>query len=149
MVGWAMTAMTRKANRTTGRQTTRARQVKGNVFRPELADWPRSWMGVPDDLLRGQRIVACFQPFLEHLVQSNPSRKTLRRHVNNLWLLGGEIIRDLNQTPSLGNVPIERLVFDLVQDGGPLLHHSDSEEESRSFESTCRRFRRFLEQLPR
>ena len=141
--------MTRNAKRTTGRQTTRAGQDEGHAYRPDLTNWPHSWMGVPDDLLPGRRIVAYFQPFLEDLVQRSLSRKTFRKHLNNLWLLGGEIIRDLNQTPSLGNVPIERLVFDLVQDGGPLLHHSDSEEESRSFESTCRRFRRFLEQLPR
>jgi hypothetical protein len=145
----ALTAMTRNAKRTTGRQTTRARQGEGHAYRPDLTSWPHSWMGVPHDLLPGRRIVAYFHPFLEHLVQRNLSARTLRRHVNNLWLLGGEIIRDLNQTPSLRNVPIERLVFDLVQDGGPLLYHSDSEEELRSFESTCRRFRRFLEQLLR
>ena len=106
-------------------------------------------MGTSDDLLPGRRIVGYFWPFLEHLVQLNLSRKILRKHVNNLWILGGEIIRDLNETPGLRKVPVEQLVFDLVGDGGPLLYHPDSDEELRSFESTCRRFRRFLEQLPR
>lgn len=104
---------------------------------------------MPEDLLPARRIVAYFQSFLEHLVQLNLSRKTLRKHVNNLWILGGEIILDLNETPALRKVPVEQLVFDLVGDGGPLLYHADSEEGLRSFESTCRRFRRFLEQLPR
>lgn len=144
-----MAALTRKAKPTTVRHTTGARPVEGNPNRKELADWPRSWMGMPEDRLPGERIVACFQPFLEHLVQLDLSRKTLRKHVNNLWRLGGEIIRRLNETPCLRNVPIEHLVFDLVGEGGPMLYHSDSEEESRSFESTCRTFRRFLEQLPR
>lgn len=101
-------------------------------------------MGVPADLGPGRQIVACFQPFLEYLVQQPLSEKTFRRHVNNLWLLGGEIIRSLNLTPSERTVPIERLVFDTVQEGGPLLYHSNSEEELRSFESTCRKFERFL-----
>ena len=93
-------------------------------------------------------MVAYFRPFLEHLIQRNLSRKTIRRHVDNLWILGGEIIRDLNQTPSLRKVPVEALVFDVLREGGPLLYHCDSEEQLRSFESTCRKFRRFLEQQP-
>lgn len=144
-----MAALTRNAKPTTVRHTTGSRQVDGNPYRRELADWPRSWMGMPEDLLPGRRVVAYFQPFLEHLVQLDLSRETLRKHVNNLWLLGGEIIRHLNETPSLRNVPIEHLVFGLLGEGGPMLYHSASEEELRSFESTCRKFRRFLEQPPR
>ncbi|MGO9273514.1 MAG: hypothetical protein ACLQOO_25305 [Terriglobia bacterium] len=113
-----------------------------------LEAWPRSWMGFPKDILPGEKMVACFRPFLEYLIQQNLSRKTIRKHVDNLWILGGEIIRDLNQTPSLRKVPVEDLVFDVVKEGGPLLYHCDSEEQQCSFESTCRKFRRFLEQQP-
>jgi hypothetical protein len=64
--------------------------------------------------------------------------------VDNLWLLGGEIIRDLNQTPSLRKVDVQRLLRDLIhEDGGPLIHNG-SEEEQHSFDSTCRRLHRFL-----
>jgi hypothetical protein len=101
-------------------------------------------MGWEKDLPPGEKLVACFWPFLEHLVCSDLSPKTIQKHVDNLWVLGGEIIRDLNQTPSLRKLPVERLLADLVEDGGPLLHHSDSEEQQQSFESTCRKFRRFL-----
>jgi hypothetical protein len=39
---------------------------------------------------------------------------------------------------------VERLLRDVVQaDGGPMLHNG-SEEEQRSFDSTCRKFHRFL-----
>src|SRR5438128_2322610 len=62
----------------------------------DLAHWPRSWMGFEKDLPPGEKLVACFQPFLEHLVASGLSRKTIRKHIDNLWVLGGEIIRDLN-----------------------------------------------------
>jgi hypothetical protein len=65
-----------------------------------------------------------------------------------MWAVGGEIIRDLNDTPSLRKVPIDRLLFDLIEDGGPLLYHGDSEEQQRSFDSTCRKFRRFLTAPP-
>ena len=105
-------------------------------------------MGEPKDLPAGQRIVACFRPFLEHLLKRDLSRKTIRKHVDNLWALGGEVIRHLNQTPSLRKRPPEKPIFDLVANDGPLPYHCDSEEALRSFESTCRRFRRFLEQQP-
>ncbi len=94
-------------------------------------------------------MVVFFRPFIEHLIELNLSRKTIRKHVDNLWILGGEIIRDLNESSSLRKVPVEALVFDVVKEGGPLLYHCDSEEQQRSFESTCRKFRRFLEQQPR
>jgi hypothetical protein len=80
------------------------------------------------------------------VASSGRSGKTIRRHVDNLWLLGGEIIRDLNQTPSLRKVGVERLLRGLIhEDGGPLIHN-DSEEEQRSFDSTCRKLHRFLTQ---
>jgi hypothetical protein len=115
----------------------------------DLNEWPRTWMGFPKDVPPGEKIVACFRPFLTHLIQLQLSRKTLRKHVNNLWVLGGEIIRKLNDTPSLRKVSIDDLVFDVVEDGGPLPYGCDSEEEGRSFESTCRKLRRFLEQQAR
>ena len=113
-----------------------------------LDDWPRSWMGWEKDLPPGEKIIICFRPFLEYLASSDLSPKIIQKHVDNLWVLGGEIIRDLNQIPSLRKVPVEKLLADLVEDGGPLLYHSDSEEQQRSFESTCRKFRRFLTQPP-
>jgi hypothetical protein len=106
-------------------------------------------MGWEKDLPPGEKLVICFRPFLEHLVRSDRSPQTIQKHVDNMWVLGGEIIRDLNQTPSLRKVAVERLLADLVEDGGPLLYHSDSEEQQRSFESTCRKFRRFLTQEAR
>ncbi len=104
-------------------------------------------MGWGKDIPPGEKLVACFRPFLEHLVRSDLSRKTIRQHIDNLWVLGGEIIRDLNETPSLNKVPVERVLLDVIDDeGGPLIHNCDSEEEQRSFDSTCRKLRRFLTQ---
>ena len=76
-------------------------------------------------------------------------KRTIRKHSDNLWLLGGEIIRDLNETPSLRKVPVERLLLHIIADGGPLLYHCDSEEQQRSFDSTCRKLHRFLGQATR
>jgi hypothetical protein len=89
--------------------------------------------------------VACFRPFLEELVASDLSPKTIQKHVDNLWALGGEIIRDLHEPPSLRRKSIERILDDRIDDeGGPLLYGMDSEEQQRSFDSTCKKLHRFL-----
>jgi hypothetical protein len=63
-----------------------------------------------------------------------------------MWLLGGEIIRDVNEEPRLRKVAAEQLVLNVIyEDGGPLIHNG-WEDEQRSFDSTCRKFYRFLNQ---
>jgi hypothetical protein len=115
----------------------------------DLYQWPNRWMGEERDLPPGRRLVECFTPFLVDLAASGLSTRTIRKHVDNLWILGGEIIRDLNETPSLRRKDVEHLLFDALDDeGGPLIHNG-SEAEQRSFDSTCRKFHRFLTQSHR
>jgi hypothetical protein len=107
-------------------------------------------MGWEKDLPPGEKLVACFRPFLEYLAASDLSPKTIQKHVDNLWVLGGEIIRDLNETLSLRRKNIEQILSDVIdEDGGPLIHGGNSEEQQRSFDSTCRKLHRFLGQAPR
>jgi hypothetical protein len=114
---------------------------------PDLLEWPRRWRYEERDELPGQQIVECFKPFLRHVLNSGLSPKTLRLHRDNLWLLGGELIRELWETPTFRKRPITELIVAAIDDdGGPLLSHHPSEEEQRSFDSTCRKFHRFLRQ---
>lgn len=100
--------------------------------------------------LLGEKLVAYFRPFLEDLVASDLSPKTVQKHINHLWALGGEIIRDLNETPSLRRKSIDQILDDRIDnEGGPLLYGVDSEEKQRSFDSTCWKLYRFLSQSPR
>ena len=109
----------------------------------DLNGWPRSWMGLEKDLPPGEQLVACFRPFLEYLAASDLSPKTIQKHVDNMWALGGEFIRDLHDDPALRKLPVEQHLFETIENGGALLHHAD-EDQQRSFDSTCRKFRRFL-----
>src|SRR5437870_6172985 len=112
-----------------------------------LDGWPRSWMGMDKDLPPGENLVTCFRPFLEALVASDLSPKTIQKHVDNLWALGGEIIRDLNEDPTLRRKTVAQILDARIhEEGGPLLHGIDSEEQQRSFDSTCRKLYRFLSQ---
>jgi hypothetical protein len=109
----------------------------------DLKGWPQSWMGLEKDVPPGEQLIALFRPFLEHLAASNLSPKTIQKHVDNMWALGGEFIRDLNYDSSLRKKPVEQVLRKMIEYGGPLLHHG-GEEEQRSFDATCRKFKRFL-----
>ena len=103
-------------------------------------------MGLEKDLPPGEQLLACFRPFIEHLASSSLSPKTIRKHVDNLWLLGGEIIRDLHYDPALRKVAAQTLLRRVIhEDGGPLIHNG-SEDEQRSLDSTCRKLHRFFTQ---
>ena len=107
-------------------------------------------MGLEKDLPPGEKLVACFRPFLEALAASDLSPKTIQRHVDNLWSLGGEIIRRLHETPSLRRQSIQQVLTDRIDDeGGPLVYALESEEsQQRSLDSTCRKLHRFLSPKP-
>jgi hypothetical protein len=112
---------------------------------PDLDQWPTSWMYEERDLSPGRQVVECFKPFLRHLLSLDLSRKTLRQHRDNLWLLGGELIRDLYEAPRLRKRPIDQVVREALDDeGGPLISHGACEDQQRSFDATCRKFYRFL-----
>ena len=102
-------------------------------------------MGWEKDLPPGEQLVACFRPFLEHLVDSDLSPKTIRKHVDNLWALGGEIIRELNENPSLRKKDIDKVLNERIdEEGGPLVYALESEEAlQRSLDSTYRKLYRF------
>ena len=65
----------------------------------DLNSWLRSWMGLEKHLPPGEQLIALFRPFLEHLAASDLSPKTIRKHLDNVWALGGEFIRDVPQRP--------------------------------------------------
>ena len=112
---------------------------------PDLDQWPGSWAYEPRDIPHGQRMVACFKPFLGEMLALPLSRKTLRRHRDNIWVLGGEVISRLQMDSGLRRRPVEQVVLDLISDdGGPLLCHGQSEVEQRSFDATCRKLFRCL-----
>ena len=111
----------------------------------DLDEWPRRWENYPEDVFYGKEILEVFKPFMRSLIAQGLSRKTIRNHIDNLWLLGGELIRSLSRDKSLRNVPPDKLVADSVDEqGGPLCYHLHTEHEQAVFDSTCRKLHKFL-----
>ena len=98
----------------------------------DLNGWPRSWMGLEKDLAHGEQLVTLFRPFLEHLAASSLSPKTIQQHVDNVWVLGGEFIRDLHDDPPLRRRPVDQVLSQMVEYGGPLLYGAAKRTRGRS-----------------
>jgi hypothetical protein len=116
------------------------------AYCPDLDQWPTSWMYEERDVAPGRQLVEGFKPFLRHLLSRGLSRKTLRRHRDNLWLLGGALVGNLHEAPRLRQRPVIEVVRQAIdEEGGPLIcHGAAAEAEQRSFDATCRSFYRFL-----
>ena len=115
------------------------------TYCPDLATWAASWCGEERDVIPGEQIVAVFTPFLLDLLAQGLTRKTRNLHRDNLWLFGGEIIRDINDAPKLRKRLVGELIREAIaNDEGPLIHGGLSEQEQRSFDSTCKKLNRFL-----
>jgi hypothetical protein len=116
----------------------------------DIVGWPHRWRVEPRDLPPGERMLDIFKPFLIHLLSQELARKTLRLHRDHICTLGGEIIRRLHEDPPLRRRPIERVLTEFLDDdGGPLMYPLISEVEQRSFDSTCRKLYRFLQESKR
>lgn len=106
--------------------------------------WAQSWAGVTEDEPIGAALVAELRPFVVHLQTLNLSRKTVRRHLDNLWVIGGEIIRRLNYEPDLRKSHPRQLLVDTVAIGEAPLVSQATEADQRSLDATARRLLRFL-----
>ena len=97
------------------------------------------------DLVQGQRIVKFLKPVLLYLLNQRLSAKTLRKHRDHLWMLGGEVIRRRQENSTLRRVAVERATFAMLEeDGGPLIWPRISESEQDAFDATCRKLYRFF-----
>jgi len=112
---------------------------------PDLDDWPRSWHVEPADIAVGEQIVQVLTPFLLHLLDQGLAKATVSRHRDNLWALGGELIRLRYDDDELARKNVKDALRQLIEDdGGPLMWPRITEPEQDSLDATCRKFKRFL-----
>lgn len=119
-----------------------ARRLRQAV--PNLDDWPRSWHVEPADILVGDQIVQVLTPFLLHLLRQGLAKATVSRHRDNLWTLGGELIRCRYDDDELAKKQVKDALCELIEgDGGPLMWPRISESQQDSLDATCRKLARF------
>ena len=102
---------------------------------------------MPGDTEYGRDLLRVFVPFCEHLIDSGLARKAVRRHMDYLWLLGGELIEKINEHEESRRKPAMQLIMENISDeGGPYSRHLEGEADMRSFDATCRKFYKFFKQ---
>lgn len=111
---------------------------------PDFPEWPERWMGVEEDRAYGRGLLEALRPFIEDLIAGGWKRRTLRNHMDNLWMLGGHIIRNVGMEDAYDTPPSLTLREAVGPDGGPLCRHLDTEAEVASFDATCRKLHKFL-----
>ena len=117
---------------------------------PDLESWPRRWCYQDADIAIGERIVECLTPFLLHLLKQGLATKTLRRHRDHLWMLGGEIIRRLHEDSALRRKPINTVLLKSMDpECGPLIWPRITQQQQDSFDATCRKLYQFLTTNPK
>ncbi len=102
-------------------------------------------MGVAEDLACGKKLLPWFAGFLQALYAEGLSRKIFAQYRDNLWLLGGTIIREVSLYEEYRADLLEKL-RESVADDGILPDHYDqmSDAELKAFERMCRRFEKYL-----
>lgn len=111
---------------------------------PDLPQWPQRWRIESDDIAVGERIVEAFKPFLRHLIDKGLTPKTLKRHRDHLWMLGGELIRRRHDDPDLKRQTVSELLSELIdEETGPLIWPRITESQQEAFDATCRKLHRF------
>jgi len=112
----------------------------------DIGNWPNSWEREEKDLEIGERILnQVFVPFFEFLIEQQFAKKTIQKHMNNIWLLGGELIDRVVMDEELRDTNALDLVLEFIDgEGGPESTHNETEEEIRSFDSSCKKLYKYL-----
>jgi hypothetical protein len=101
------------------------------------------------DIETGQELVEEFKQFITNLHAQGLATRTISRHRGNLWILGGELVRQFHLQRVPRRVDARQLLLDAVSDdGGPLLRHDYTELGQREFDGTCRKLALSLLQAP-
>jgi len=111
---------------------------------PDFYEWPVRWMGVEEDLEYGKRLLKQFEPFVYEIAVGKLTKKTKHKHVDNLWLAGGELIRNVSIDEEYEKDPLKLLHESFFPSGGPSCRHIETETQISSYDSTCRKFYKFL-----
>lgn len=109
----------------------------------DFDEWPDRWKFTDRDVEYGAKLLEIFRPFAED-VAAKLSKKVATNHLDNLWLLGGEVIRrvDLHNEH---HIPAMELLLESVDAmGGPYCRHLDSEYAQESYDRTCAKLAKYL-----
>lgn len=108
----------------------------------DIDQWPQSWAGFPHDVPVGVKLAGIFKDFLNQQIDKGRAKSTIKRHADYLWILGGEIIREIcdddedNEAYTLSGKSL--LLQYIGDEGGTYWSDAPSEQELTAYDSVCR-----------
>ncbi len=116
----------------------------------DIENWPDRWKISKQDLAIGQSIRDQLKPFLISHIEKGRSKRTVKMYASYLWVLGGELIWQLNEDESERGLLVKDLILKYIDDsGGPYWLHARDESEHVQYDSVCRQFFKFMTQNSR
>ena len=112
-----------------------------------MDEWPRSWAGLPEDIPVGGEFLEVFKGFLNQQIDKGRSKSTIKRHADYLWVLGGEIIREIcnDEDHEADSLSGKTLLLEYIhEEGGPYWRHAPSDKELNAYDSVCRLLYKWL-----
>ena len=98
-----------------------------------------------EDVIIGQAITEQFKLFLIDLLEKERSKKTIRNYGDFLWVLGGELIRSINEDEDERKLSARELILKYIDDsGGPYWRHADDESEHSRYDYVCKQLYKFM-----
>lgn len=111
----------------------------------DIDKWPETWEIDRNDIKIGERILENFKFFLLDRIEKGRAKKTIKSHGNYLWVLGGELIRAVNEDTNQRKLSGRNLILKHINDsGGPYWRHAVSEADDAQYNSVCKQLYRFM-----
>jgi hypothetical protein len=111
----------------------------------DIENWPARWEIAKEDLTIGQAITAQFKLFLLDRIKKGRAKKTIKNYADFLWVLGGELIRSINENDDERQLSANDLILKYIDDsGGPYWRHACDEIEHAKYDSVCKQFFKFI-----
>jgi len=114
-----------------------------------IKNWSVSWKISTEDLAIGEEITEQFKQFLINHIEKGRAKRTIRRYADYLWVLGGELIRRINEDDTERSLIATDLILKYIDDdGGPYWRHARDETEHAEYDSVCKHLFKFMTTNP-
>lgn len=125
-------------------------KISPNDYCKSFHLWPSNWMGTDEDLETGEKILIGITPFILQLHHLGLSKKTIVKHMDNLWILGSQIISEMNyyEDTVYRKMKPNKLLLEFVSsEGGPFPSSIGTNNPALidAYDSTCKKLYKFLQ----
>src|SRR5258708_1847073 len=101
-----------------------------HAYCKDIDNWPAKWEIAEEDIVIGKAITEQFKLFLIDRIDKGRAKKTIKNNATYLWVLGGELIRAINEDDRERQLSARELILKYIdKSGGPYWRHACDEVE--------------------